>query len=99
MPKVGGNTINECMSICMSDPKTIEEYPNTQRRTNVCYAACMGSLQEKITQEVIPMNEEEYFEVTHEDGLYIIDEDENPTLLVARGKTYVFDINAEGHPF
>ena len=45
------------------------------------------------------MNEEEYFEITHEDGLYIIDDDQNPTLLVARGETYVFDIDAEGHPF
>lgn len=88
MPKVGGNTIEECMSICMSDPKTVEEYPNTEKRSEVCYAACAGSMQS-----------EEYFEISAQDGQYIIDGDPNPIIVVARGRSYDFEVDAEGHPF
>ena len=88
MPKVGGNTIQECMSICMSDPKTIEEYPNTEKRSEVCYAACAGSMQS-----------EDYFEISAQDGQYIIDGDANPILVIARGRSYDFEVDAEGHPF
>jgi hypothetical protein len=44
MPKVGGNTIPQCMDICMSDPVTKQEYPDTEKRREVCYAACMQRL-------------------------------------------------------
>ena len=40
MPKVGGKNIESCMEICMTDPKTKEEYPDTDKRQDVCYAAC-----------------------------------------------------------
>jgi hypothetical protein len=40
MPKVGGKNIDQCMSICMDDPKTKGEYPNVDDRQRVCYAAC-----------------------------------------------------------
>jgi hypothetical protein len=42
---------------------------------------------------------QEFYKVTHRDGLYIIDNEENPVLLVERGKEYVFDLDAKGHPF
>jgi hypothetical protein len=43
MPKIGGNTLEECMEICMSDPKTKSEYPDNSKRSQVCYAACARS--------------------------------------------------------
>lgn len=88
MPKVGGNTIQECMSICVGDSKTVEEYPDTEKRSEVCYAACAGS-----------MTFDESFEVTAEDGKYIINGEINPNLTLVKGMSYNFEINAEGHPF
>lgn len=44
MPKIGGNTIEECMEICMSDPKLREEVKDGDKRREMCYAACMSSL-------------------------------------------------------
>lgn len=40
MPKVSGKNLEECMENCMSDAKTKEEYPSTEKRRQVCYAAC-----------------------------------------------------------
>lgn len=39
------------------------------------------------------------FEVTHRDGLYIINDEENPTLTFGRGLSYSFNLDVEGHPF
>lgn len=44
MPNVGGRNIDQCMSICMEDPKTKEEYPNLDDRKKVCYAACIEKI-------------------------------------------------------
>jgi len=91
MPKVGGNTIEECMEICMSDEKLKEEVKDGDKRSEMCYAACMGSLESQ--------DQNTHFEVTHRDGKYIINGEENPGILAAQGQTYNFQINAEGHPF
>jgi hypothetical protein len=100
MPKVGGNTIEQCMEICMSDTKTIEEYPDPQKRSEVCYAACMGSLEEKrVHESVNEWIEKNRFNVSVRDGKYIINGEENPTITLVRGKEYSFYLNAEGHPF
>lgn len=40
MPKIGGSNIEDCMEICMSDEKTKDEYPDDEKRQEVCYAAC-----------------------------------------------------------
>lgn len=88
MPKIGGNTIEECMGICMSDDKTVEEYPNSEKRSEVCYAACAGS-----------MSFNDSFEVTVRDRRYIINGEANPEITLAKGMSYNFDIDAEGHPF
>jgi plastocyanin len=91
MPKIGGNTIEECMEICMSDPKLREEVKDSEKRSEMCYAACMKSLDNEIQAS--------HFEITHRDGKYIINGEENPGIWAARGQTYTFEINAEGHPF
>ena len=39
MPKVEGKNIDECMEICMEDPKYKKEVPNTKKRQAACYAA------------------------------------------------------------
>jgi hypothetical protein len=93
MPKVGGKTISECMSICMGDETTIREYPNIEKRREVCYAACASSLSQK--HKAI----EHRFVVTAQDGKYFIDGEPNPNLILVRGKEYSFELNVPGHPF
>ena len=40
------------------------------------------------------------FDVTNSgSGYYIINGQQNPTLTITEGKTYIFNINASGHPF
>lgn len=89
MPKIGGNNIEECMEICMSDDKLKEEVKNDEDRSKMCYAACMSSFEG---------NELKTFEVRAEDGKYIIDGSPNPILVLVRGREYVFNVDAEGHP-
>ena len=62
MPKVGGRNIDQCMSMCMDDPATVAEYPNTADRQRVCYAACSNRFEEenKTIEELIA----EYNEAT-----------------------------------
>jgi len=52
MPKVGGNTIEKCMEICMDDPKTKSEYPDNEKRSQVCYAACASSIENQSESEL-----------------------------------------------
>lgn len=40
MPKVAGSSMDECMETCMSDPQTREEYPDSEKRREVCAGAC-----------------------------------------------------------
>lgn len=94
MPKVGGRSLDQCMSMCMDDPKTKEEYPSIEKRQQVCYAACIDRFAETgdLTMTL----------VTAQDGKYIFTGDiqgENPTLELTRGEEYIFEIKAEGHPF
>lgn len=46
MPKTGGETVDECMEICMSDPKLKEEEPDAEKRKSMCYAACKDAVDE-----------------------------------------------------
>lgn len=94
MPKVGGNSLDQCMSMCVDDSKTKEEYPSVDDRQRVCYAACIDRFVEmgKYTTTL----------VTAQDGKYIFTgetQEENPTLELTRGEEYIFEIKAEGHPF
>lgn len=94
MPKVGGRNLDQCMSMCMTDDKTVEEYPSIEERQQVCYAACIDRF----------ANNNDYVMtlVTAQDGKYIFTGDiegENPTLELVRGESYIFEIKAEGHPF
>lgn len=94
MPKVGGRSLDQCMSMCMTDDKTKEEYPNIDDRQKVCYAACVDRF----------INEENYVQtlVTARDGKYIFTggiNGENPTLELTRGESYMFEVKAAGHPF
>jgi hypothetical protein len=86
----------------MSDTKTIEEYPDEKKRTKVCYAACVGSLAEKEISKIIDnisLEGEQFFEIVDQDGAYIINDEKNPKILLARGKEYIFEIKSKGHPF
>jgi len=94
MPKVGGRNLDQCMSICMTDDKTVAEYPNTEERQQVCYAACIDQFANN-NNYVMTL-------VTAQEGKYIFIGDiegENPTLELVRGESYIFEIKAAGHPF
>lgn len=39
------------------------------------------------------------FNVSHNNGVYLINGANNPTINLVRGYTYLFEINANGHPF
>lgn len=94
MPKVGGRSLDQCMSMCMDDAKTKEEYPSNEDRQKVCYAACVDRFAASGDYAMTL--------VTAQDGKYIFNGDikgENPTLELTRGEEYIFEIKAEGHPF
>lgn len=103
IPKVGGKNIDQCVSLCMDDPATIEEYPDTAERKKVCYAACSNRFMEAERYRLSL--------VTVRNGQYVFTgefEGENPTIRLIRGETYVFDIETyniayhvkfTGHPF
>ena len=48
MPKVSGKNLEQCMENCMSDEKTKREYPDTDKRRQVCYAACKDKFEVQI---------------------------------------------------
>jgi hypothetical protein len=94
MPKVGGRSLDQCMSICMDDTATKNEYPGIEDRQKVCYAACIDRFAE--------MNDYAMTMVTAQEGKYIFTGDiqgENPTLELTRGESYLFELKAAGHPF
>jgi len=94
MPQVGGRNLDQCMSICMDDATTKEEYPSVQDRQQVCYAACIDRF---ATESNYTMTL-----VTVSDGKYIFSGDfegTNPTLALTRGESYIFEVKAAGHPF
>lgn len=94
MPKVGGTSLDQCMSICMDDTKTKEEYPSNEDRQKVCYAACIDRFAASGGYTMTL--------VTAEDGKYIFTGDiqgENVTLTLTRGEEYIFELKAAGHPF
>jgi hypothetical protein len=94
MPKVGGRNIDQCMSMCMEDLVTKEEYPDVDERQRICYAACIDRFMETENYNLAL--------ITVRDGKYIFTgefEGENPTLRLIKGESYVFEVRTAGHPF
>jgi len=49
--------------------------------------------------ETPPQPEPDFFVTNQGSGAYLIDGVSNDTITLVRGETYIFDINASGHPF